>query len=89
MITSNGLKHLGFTPEVDYVLQDDGNGTYIKYWNSSSDRPTTTDIEAAHIEWQSVYDAEQVAKKNRLDSVKGKLEALGLTTEEVKDAFGL
>ena len=36
---------------------------------------------------QSEEDA--TAKQNRLDSVKGKLEALGLTTEEVKDAFGL
>ena len=33
--------------------------------------------------------AAAVAKQNRLDSVKTKLEALGLTTEEVKDAFGL
>ena len=29
------------------------------------------------------------AKADRLVSVKLKLEALGLTTEEVKDAFGL
>tara|TARA_Y100000758_G_C15991350_1_gene400607 strand:+ start:778 stop:990 length:213 start_codon:yes stop_codon:yes gene_type:complete len=29
------------------------------------------------------------AKQVRLDSVKSKLEALGLTTDEVKDAFGL
>ena len=34
-------------------------------------------------------EADATAKQNRLDSVKGKLEALGLTTEEVKDAFGL
>jgi len=33
--------------------------------------------------------AEQVAKQERLDSVKSKLEALGLTTEEVQEAFGL
>ena len=32
---------------------------------------------------------EASSKQNRLDSVKTKLEALGLTTEEVKDAFGL
>ena len=89
MITSNGLKHLGFTPEVDYSLQDDGNGVYLKEWLSSSDRPTIADIEAAHAEWQTQYDVEVVAKQNRLDSVKTKLESLGLTTEEVKDAFGL
>ena len=33
--------------------------------------------------------AEQVARQAKLDSVKSKLEALGLTTEEVREAFGL
>ena len=33
--------------------------------------------------------AEQVARQEKLDSVKSKLEALGLTTEEVQEAFGL
>ena len=30
-----------------------------------------------------------IAKKERLASVKSKLEAMGLTTEEVQDAFGI
>ena len=62
MITSEGLKHLGFTPEVDYVLRDDGDGTYIEYWLSSSDRPTTADIEAADAEWQAEYDSQEYAR---------------------------
>jgi hypothetical protein len=33
--------------------------------------------------------AEQVARQAKLDSVKSKLENLGLTTEEVQEAFGL
>jgi len=33
--------------------------------------------------------AEQIAKQAKLDSVKSKLENLGLTTEEVQEAFGL
>jgi len=33
--------------------------------------------------------AEQVARQAKLDSVKSKLEALGLTSEEVQEAFGL
>ena len=33
--------------------------------------------------------AEQVARQEKLDSVKSKLEALGLTSEEVQEAFGL
>jgi len=89
MITSEGLKHLGFSPEVDYVLRDDGDGTYIEEWISSSDRPTTADIEAANVKWDMQRASEVAAKKDRLASVKSKLEALGLTTEEVQDAFGI
>ena len=33
--------------------------------------------------------AEQIARQAKLDSVKSKLEALGLTTEEVQEAFGI
>ena len=33
--------------------------------------------------------AEQVSRQEKLDAVKSKLEALGLTTEEVQEAFGL
>ena len=33
--------------------------------------------------------AEEVARQAKLDSVKSKLEALGLTSEEVQEAFGL
>jgi len=33
--------------------------------------------------------AEQVARQEKRDSAKSKLEALGLTTEEVQEAFGL
>jgi len=33
--------------------------------------------------------AEQIARQERLDSVKTKLESLGLTTDEVKEAFGI
>jgi len=34
-------------------------------------------------------EAAKVARQEKLDSTKSKLEALGLTTEEVKEAFGL
>jgi len=33
--------------------------------------------------------AAEVARQAKLDSVKSKLEALGLTSEEVREAFGL
>jgi hypothetical protein len=44
MITANGLIKLGFTPEVDFSLQDDGQGAYIKEWISASPQPTEAEI---------------------------------------------
>ena len=59
MITSTGLQKLGFTPNIDYSLQDDsdGSGAYIKEWNSESPQPTESEIETAHAEWQAEYDS--------------------------------
>ena len=62
MITSNGLEKLGFTPNVDFALQDDGNGVYIKEWNSGSPQPTEAEIETAKAEWQAEYDAQAYAR---------------------------
>ena len=58
MITSMGLEKLDFTLK-DFVLQNDGDGIYIKEWFSDKPRPTTADIEAAHLEWQAEYDAQE------------------------------
>ena len=88
-ITVEGLTKLGFTREVDFSLEDDGSGVVIKRWLSASPQPSEAEIETAHAEWKSEYDAEQVAKSDRIASAKAKLEALGLTTDEVKDAFGI
>jgi hypothetical protein len=63
MITDKGLIQLGFNPLDDFVLQDDGSGSYIKEWNSNKPKPTTTDIEAAHTEWQTQYDAQDYSRK--------------------------
>ncbi len=66
MITSQGLIQLGFKSG-DFVLRDDGNGVYIEEWLSSSDRPTTTDIEAAHAVWQAEYDAQEYARNREAE----------------------
>ena len=67
MITSIGLKQLGFTPEVDYILQDngDGAGTFIAEWNSASPQPSVAEIEAAEVEWQTAYDAQAYARTRK------------------------
>ena len=56
-ITAEGLQQLGFTPEVDFSLQNDGDGAFIAKWLSASPQPSVDDIEEAHAEWQ----AEQAA----------------------------
>jgi len=63
MITSQGLEKLGFTPEIDFSLQDDGQGVYIRKWMSKSSQPTETEIESAHAEWE----AEQAATQYQRD----------------------
>jgi hypothetical protein len=67
MITANGLIQLGFTPETDFVLQDDsdGKGTYIKEWNSDQPQPSVADIEAADTVWQTEYDSQAYARSRK------------------------
>ena len=69
MITANGLIQLGYTPEVDFTLQDDsdGNGVYIKSWISSDAQPTVSAIEAAEVEWQTEYDAQAYARNRKAE----------------------
>jgi hypothetical protein len=62
MITAEGLMQLGFTPEVDFSLQNDGDGPYIREWFSTSPQPSVDDIEAAHTEWQAEYDSNAYAR---------------------------
>ena len=80
MITANGLIQLGFTPQVDFFLQDDsdGNGVYIKKWNSSKSQPTKSEIEAAEVEWKAAYDAKAYARNRQAEypSIGDQLDAL-------------
>ena len=57
--------------------------------HSADEKPTQEWLEEELNRQQEAWDAEQSAKQERLDSAKSKLEALGLTTEEVREAFGL
>jgi len=67
MITSYGLMKLGFKPDADFELQDDGAGTYIKEWTSASPQPTEAEIETAHAEWQAEYDAQEYARNRQAE----------------------
>jgi hypothetical protein len=52
MMTQNiakALQHLfpGTKPGIDYMLQDDGDGPYIKEWNMPGEMPTEDQINQA------------------------------------------
>ena len=67
MITSKGLEKLGFVNEVDFILQDDGAGAYIKEWRSASPQPSDAEIETAHSEWQAEYDSQEYARNRQAE----------------------
>ena len=65
--------------DINTIIWHTGNSTNI----------TNQQILDKQEELQVEFDAEQIAKPLRLASAKTKLEGLGLTTEEVKEAFGI
>ena len=58
-------------------------------WDGPDPQPTQEELQVAWVETQEASAAEDAAKDNRMAAVKEKLETLGLTTEEVKTAFGI
>jgi len=57
--------------------------------HTDDEKPTKEWLESELNKQQVAWDTEQVAKQERLASAKTKLENLGLTAEEVKEAFGI
>ena len=52
-------------------------------------KPTEQECIDGLAQLQADYDQAIIDKENRKASAKAKLEALGLTTEEIKEAFGI
>jgi len=69
MITAQGLQQLGFTPRLDFSLQDDSNGkgVYIAEWLSDQPQPSEAEIEQAHTEWQAEYDSQEYARNRKAE----------------------
>ena len=66
MITANGLIKLGFTPDADFLLQDDGDGVvYIQQWLSDLTQPTDEAIATATTQAESEYDAQEYARSRK------------------------
>ena len=83
---TNAILALDPTAQVS-VNADDLN--QIRWLDGNPNGITTQQITEKQAELITQAKSDATAKADRLISVKSKLEALGLTTEEVKDAFGL
>ena len=66
MITAQGLRKLGFIPDVDFLLQDEGDGViYIHQWLSDLTQPTDEAIATATTQAESEYDAQAYARSRK------------------------
>ena len=79
--------------EVDFIndvkLQDDGQGAYIKEWNLDTAQPTQEQLDALEAQ-ANEYEANLITnRENKKASAKQKLQNLGLTVDEIKEAFGI
>jgi hypothetical protein len=73
----------------DVMLQDDGKGAYIKEWNLEKAKPTDAQLNALETQ-ANEYEANLItSKENNKASAKQKLQDLGLTVDEIKEAFGI
>ena len=82
------IDHLGLNRNSYSLNKSNPPHEFIR-WDGPDPQPTQEELEVAWVEAQQVASEAAIEKSNRQDSVKAKLEALGLTTEEVQEAFGL
>ncbi len=70
-------------------LQNDGSVDYIKTWTYSFTKPTDSQLDALETQ-ANTYEQNLITDKaNNIASAKTKLEALGLSVDEIKEAFGI
>ena len=75
----------------DFVIQNDGNGAYIKEWNLDVPKPTLEQLDAYEEqanEYEQNLILEEQNKKQRKQSAISKLKAIGLTDEEINSLLG-
>jgi len=65
MISAHGLIRLGFVELVDFDLIDGKDGVYMHKWYSDKPQPSESEIEAAHIEWKTEWDAQEYARNRK------------------------
>ena len=72
MITSIGLKHLGFT-DADFRLGELNGDVVVEVWNSDQPQPTVAEIEAADAEWHLQND-HKIARASAYPSLAEQLD---------------
>jgi len=74
----------------DVILQDDGDGNvYIKEWNLDTPQPTQEQLDAFETQANEYEENLITSKETNKASAKQKLQDLGLTVDEIKEAFGI
>ena len=90
-LKSKIIQYLGTKPNFksEVKLQNDGQGDYIKEWNLDTAQPTQEQLDALETQADE-YEANLITtKENNKASAKQKLQELGLTVDEIKEAFGI
>ena len=75
--------------DTDVILQNDGQGDYIKEWNLDTAQPTQAQLDALETQANEYEQNLITNRENKKASAKQKLQDLGLTVDEIKEAFGI
>jgi hypothetical protein len=90
-LTNKIIQYIG--AEVDFIndvkLQNDGQGDYIKEWNLDIPQPTQAQLDALETQANEYEENLITNRENKKASAKQKLQDLGLTVDEIKEAFGI
>ena len=72
------------------VLANHGDEDFIEAWNVSGvTKPTDSQLDALETQANTYEENLITNKANNIASAKTKLEALGLSVDEIKEAFGI
>ena len=84
---ANSVNEIDFRQDV--IVKDEGEGCFIFEWNLDIPQPTQEQLDALETQ-ANEYEANLITtKENNLSSAKQKLQDLGLTVDEIKEAFGI
>ena len=75
--------------KVSLQNDSDDNGDYIKTWTYSFSKPTDAQLNALETQANEYETNLITSKENNKASAKTKLQDLGLTVDEIKEAFGI